>query len=420
MRRRNKLLIGIGIVMLVVAIYFLLFSPAFTKAAGYTYSIVQQKEYDKTFTNPSLAGMDFKDCDQMSDEELFNRGQCSRVYFCVAVVPNTATSLKDAVWKECQRLNSPADFKSIRVKFVPAQGIKYAVTSFIFKETHYAVYNEDGTFSGTYTEVDTIPSEYKNVEETIGVCKEGYMLRGHTCLPAQGICLNQFGSNMCTNEYEMWCLSYEDDANGNPIFDCANHPGNACVDRDYDGTCDTVVDVTCSDMNNNGICDNDEALLHNSCVDENHNGICDDVETEGCFCTANYDPVCADGVTYPNDCFAACAGKTYFSPGECQPIEIVRQCEVDSDCPSVPGCLHIEATCVNYQCSYVGECEQCQEDSDCPASPCIGVAAQCGANGMCQYSGSCITTPKETGVWAKILAMWSAFWAWILSSLQWI
>jgi len=160
--------------------------------------------------------------------------------------------------------------------------------------------------------------------------------------------------------------------------------------------------------------------LWNSCVDENHNGVCDDVETEGCFCTTNYNPVCANGVTYPNECFAECAGKTSFSQGECQPIEIVRQCMVDSDCPSIPGCLHITATCINYQCSYVGECEQCHEDSDCPAPPCVGVAAQCGENGMCQYSGSCMTTPHETGIWAKIAAMWTALWAWILSKVHWL
>lgn len=395
----------------------LLFS-ANSLAIGYTFSVTQPDTYDKIVTR-DISSMSWENCDELTDEQLFNIGHCSRVWFCAAVIPNTATQISDADWRECVEVSNEYENPSIHITFTPERGMKYAVTTFIFKEYHEAVYNQDGTFSGTYTESHTMPEEYKNIEEVLGLCDDGYMLKGHTCLPAQGICIDQFSTNMCTNEYTMWCLAYEEDSNGNPIFDCQTYPEHACVDRDFNGVCDEVTDVTCSDMNENGICDEDEPLLWNSCIDENNNGICDGVETSGCFCTNEYDPVCAGGTTYPNSCFADCAGYTSYSSGECAPIELVRQCEAEGDCPSIPGCLHIDVTCVDYQCVYSGECEQCQEDADCPDAPCVGVAKQCSELGRCQYSGKCITTPQKADLWSEISAFFSNLFASILSALGW-
>lgn len=414
MRINNKIILGV-----VAFVFAMAFSLTVSAIDGYTLSVIQPETYDRTFTR-DISTMSFEDCDALTEQQIFDRGNCSRVYFCTAIIPKTAVSIKDAVWRACERVSTPTEKPPIRVRFIPERGMKYAITTFIFWEFQQVTYNPDGTFAG-YIEINTIPEEYKLVEEIIGLCEEGFMLRSNTCLPAQGICIDQFSTNMCTNEYEMWCLSYEVDAEGLPIFNCAVYPEHACVDRDLNGVCDIVVSTICSDINNNGICDSDEPLLWNSCIDENHNGICDDVETLGCFCTLEYNPVCVNSVTYPNSCFAECAGKTLYTTGECEPIEIVRQCQVLTDCPLIQRCLHLSVTCVDYQCVYVGECEQCQEDSDCPEAPCVGVAKQCGIeSGRCQYSGKCLTVPESKGPWDKIVALWNQMWAWILSRLGWI
>ncbi|MBT3583284.1 MAG: hypothetical protein HN509_00140 [Halobacteriovoraceae bacterium] len=36
-----------------------------------------------------------------------------------------------------------------------------------------------------------------------------------------------------------------------------------------------------------------------------------------CLCTMQYDPVCADGVTYSNTCMAQCENITFWTAGAC-------------------------------------------------------------------------------------------------------
>ncbi len=40
-------------------------------------------------------------------------------------------------------------------------------------------------------------------------------------------------------------------------------------------------------------------------------------ESDDCFCITIFEPVCADGATYSNSCFAECAGKTVYTKGAC-------------------------------------------------------------------------------------------------------
>ncbi len=39
---------------------------------------------------------------------------------------------------------------------------------------------------------------------------------------------------------------------------------------------------------------------------------------EGCNCTTQYSPVCANGVQFTNSCTASCAGVNNFTSGECK------------------------------------------------------------------------------------------------------
>jgi hypothetical protein len=446
--KSKKLVLAIGLIALIAIILVMTGKIPFAVVA---------ETYDKTFSRtassyPALVSW-YKDC---SVEANYNSGSCTYLDFCYAVLPKTSTSISDAVAKDCVSI-TPNNFNkpvSLRVVFTPAKGMRYAVITFYVLRNMTAVY-QNGVFTGQWQTSTAIPDEYKTVEEVVGYCPNGQMLKGNMCMLAQGICIDQFKTNMCTNQYEIWCLAYRygtpsvQNAPCNsltdtptitcsqgtpmcdlttktwkcPIFECGQYPEYACADRDKNGVCDEVLSVICSDINHNNICDSDDQLIQQaSCIDANMNGICDNVEKEGVFCPTNFDPVCvggAGGTTYPNECFAKAAGQTSYTKGACQPL--TKQCDVASDCPIPQGCLHVTAQCINYMCSYAGQCGQCTPEdlSRCPAPPCVGVAVQC-VNYMCSYAGKCLTQPERHDIWKAIIDMWNQFWAWVLSKLGWL
>lgn len=398
----------------------------------------QVETYDKTFTrdltDPELGFVDESGYDlvnychliETDPQAIIDAGGCERVHFCGLALPKTSLSFYDSVATDCKEVTDVKNPPSVRIRFTPARGMRYAVTTLVIVEYQIPVMNPDGSFSGTWQKDIVMPESLRMVEEVIGFCPVGQMMRSNMCFDAQGICLDPQSTNMCLNEYEMYCLAYRYDENGDPIFECDTHPEYACADRNLNGVCDTVTSVICSDLNNNGICDEDDLLIQSSsCIDANQNGVCDNVETEGVFCTKDWDPVCiggAGGTTYPNPCFAEGAGylESNWIPGECDPITLVRQCESPSDCPIPARCLHLSATCIDYQCNYAGNCEQCQQTSDCPEPPCVGVAVQCSAEGLCEYAGKCLTEPKKLGIIELILALFGEIWLWILGQLGWL
>ena len=52
-------------------------------------------------------------------------------------------------------------------------------------------------------------------------------------------------------------------------------------------------------------------------------------EPDPCICTLQYDPVCCDGKTYSNDCFARCQCDEVITEGECG----------SSGCGGIENCL---------------------------------------------------------------------------------
>lgn len=240
--------------------------------------------------------------------------------------------------------------------------------------------------------------------------------------------------------------------------------------------------TTCAVSPCNNICDeSDQIFCGLQCTDANLNGICDDKETNGCFCNLIYDPVCwtqattkqcllttecagvvdavacpgklkcpdnscqnncddfqcfgaspqatpqvqglcKKAVTYPNPCFATCAGKTPVISGACKPLTEQIQCYRASDC-GAPYCDGGSWACINYMCVPVSACNpyviRCNVAIDCGAIPCPGTQWECTAQ-QCIPKGKCIVPPTQPpNIWDLILNIWNTFIGWVKSLFGW-
>ena len=345
-------------------------------------------------------------------KENYESESCQYLYACYVVMPKGATTLDQAVSREC---NDITDTKktSLHVSFAPPKGVQWAVTTFVVVMD----YTYD-TVSYKWNSALSIPMDYRSAESIVSLCPEGQMLKDNLCYNAQPVCLNTYSNNLCDNPYQLYVLDYG-------LGFEMNNPAHYCSDRDMDLVCDTVVSYECADANNNGVCDSDDLAIQDvSCIDANKNHVCDDVEAEGVFCRTNYEPVhCGVGtdcVTYPNSCFAEGAGCFDYTVGTCVPLW-ANLCFADTDC--ISPCDGVVGQCKNpdgdyNRCFFTGECNpfviQCMVDSDCPAPPCKGVVFQCTSQQTCQSLGECISQPiPPQTFWQKLGGIWSGFLIWL-------
>lgn len=390
----------------ILFIFGLLFLSSLVGAAT-----IVRDTYDGSYTfelaKYHSGGTPIKSCHIQSNYE---SGNCQYLYACYAILPKGATSIDNAFQRECREVTDETGNTTISFTFSPPKGYKLAVTYFITKLDY--TYN-----FATKTWSNTVSLPEKTALEIISLCPEGKMLKGTSCYDAQAFCVNSLGTNMCDNPYQLYMLDYGQG------FEPTNY-AHMCADREKDKVCDDTVSLICSDINLNGICDESEVQIGtNACIDSQQNWVCDEVETEGTFCRVYYQPVCDANITYPNECFAQAAGITDYVSGECAPIQVEIQCRKDTDC-AIP-CVGVTASCNNYKCSYMGECNphilQCSVNADCPNAPCIGVSAQCQiTNHTCQYIGTCVKQPETPpSIWSEIAKIWNNFWTWILNLFGW-
>lgn len=398
-------------IVVAAVILFLVVSQGQQGFMGAVTTIVPE-EYKKTlYVDPT--GVSLESCDIQAKYEA---GECNYVYACYMILPRYSTLPQDAVQKECKEVKDLNNIPPLYITFTPTRGKQYAVFSFMVSEWK----SYDFT-AGTWSTSTTILN--KQVEGIIGLCPEGKMLKNNLCWDAQGWCIEHQSTNVCQNDFDIYCLSYGTDAAGNPIYDCDINPSHLCADGQTgppDGVCDQIF-TFCDDLDGNGVCDSTDALItYSSCIDANMNGICDDIETgEAIYCPAYFNPVCdtSTATTYPNSCFGEAAGVSY-SAGACIPAD--WQCDVVADCKITIPCDGPVTQCLNHICTVTGQCvlKTCESDADC-ISPCKGITGTCGENYHCQYVGQCITKPEKATLWEQIFAWFDQFWGWIVTQLGW-
>lgn len=393
--------------ILVLAMALLLLSPAMAEPT------VVKDIYTNTFTVDATS-YPYSSCNIKSNYE---SGSCQYLYACYMIIPQGALDIGSAVQKQCFDITDTKK-KTFTISFTPPRGHKWAVVTFLTVLN----YQYDDVSYMWNSNID-IPMDYRSAEELISLCDKGKMLRNGVCYDYQAVCINQYGTSVCTNPYDLFCLDYGYGVDFDNI-------ASFCADRDRDEVCDETVSLTCPDTNGNGICDVDDIYIQDSvCIDNNQNGICDEVETEGVFCRTYFDPVhCGESencITYPNLCFCEASGCPDCINGTCAPL-YMSLCNSNADCPSpcsgvIGICKYIEGK--GQACHYSGECSpkviMCSVDADCESlSPCIGVIFTCSASNTCVSSGMCISQPAPMGIWDKISAFFSSLLAWI-SGLFW-
>ncbi len=116
--------------------------------------------------------------------------------------------------------------------------------------------------------------------------------------------------SICTQEFSPVC-GCDEQTYSNPCR--ANSAGINVAHR---GPCEPSADAFCGGIAGTVCADGFYCLFaEGSCGSSDQSGVCDEIPE---VCTEIFQPVCGcDGETYANDCFAATAGVSVASEGEC-------------------------------------------------------------------------------------------------------
>lgn len=143
------------------------------------------------------------------------------------------------------------------------------------------------------------------------------------------------------------------------------------------------------------------------CGEGDQTGICEIIQQ---VCTEQFDPVCGcDGNTYDNACFAAAAGVSVDSSGECAgggPGIVVGEDDSEDEGDAGAFCGGIAGVpCPDGQyCQYeLGTCGAADQSGTCQDIPsiCIEIFAPvCGCDGQ-TYGNDCFAAAAEVSVQAE-------------------
>merc|ERR1719204_362418 len=195
----------------------------------------------------------------------------------------------------------------------------------------------------------------------------------------------EFGLEIFSAESECWTCAeaiYMGEEECVPAV-CGCSPGFDTIETVDESGCVTsceCVEVTeppCEPV----VCDCAPGFTTIESVDES--GCVTDCEcVDECVCIEIWDPVCADGTTYSNECTAGCDGHTEFTAGECFECPIYS-CPTEEDCP-----FGVTSGIDENDCFYCGcaetECtvETARENMICPVAMCLDPVCDMGYEGV--------------------------------------
>ena len=440
--------------------------------------------FNKTYTFDLTQISGIKSCKVQANYE---SGVCQYLYACYVVLPQGSTDLYQVYQKECVEVTGQTSAQ-VNVSIMPPIGKIYAISPFV-AVVNYTYDNVNYKWKDPVTEIPLNMRQAEDIVTLCpkgqmlrgNLCYDSVGICANTL--SSNMCTNNMFDAFCLDIPNATFATFCDNGDHNlttsettcMLTRCNGNVYNLCTDRNKDRVCDSVISLTCTDATSckagdtpghltgpyNNICDDsDQIYCGTQCTDANLNGVCDSVETSGCFCQLTYSPVCwmlntstqclassecllgqlcygsnvtsgakglcANATTYPNQCFATCAGKSGFTSGACIPKVEQIQCMVNTDCLRPVGCPTTTMTiaCINYMCSYTGICQQqCASDTDCSglSSFCVGVTSSCDTvNHYCKINGKCITQPTAPpSIWSLIISIWNSFVAWLKGVLGW-
>ena len=153
----------------------------------------------------------------------------------------------------------------------------------------------------------------------------------------------------------------------------------------------------------------------------NSKGECPSYCNQGCVCPDYYKPVCgSDGKSYPNECYAKCAGVVKYTDGECQEYKCIKEGQECKPEKAVITHAPQEVCCPGLVCAQdktklsavVYTCQQPQQPKEEPQPTCAlegqtctvyktatGAQTSTCCNGlMCSSNGVCVNLTKQ---WCK-------------------
>ena len=204
-------------------------------------------------------------------------------------------------------------------------------------------------------------------------------------------------------------------------LDCEECPAGYIVGSDATACCDCV--PACGPLSP-FVCNEGERCESGICISEDidceniecmpcpegtestpSDSCCPICEPISCACPEIYAPVCADGITYENECAAVCSGVEEFRPGSCEEGICGADPDCGDTCEMVMQCFEMECEEVQMRGFLVDGCQEACGSSGgelprilCELSSCgevVNVVTELSGTNFCGGAFDCDNPPPN-------------------------